>query len=84
MLAPHSHDPEAVVIRPLREDSAEDGAWAGKLGSHAAHHRFGTFGRLPHLQLNVWRVGVKGSGTAYRLPRPSLRALMNVVMQLLA
>ncbi len=44
------------------------GAWAAKLGSHAAHHRFGTLGRLPHVQLNVWRIGIKGSGRAVRIP----------------
>jgi hypothetical protein len=39
-----------------------------KIGIHGAHHTFGQLGRLPHLQLNWWRVGVKGSGRAFRIP----------------
>ncbi len=42
--------------------------WAGKIAAHAAHHRFGDHGMLPHLQLNIWRVGVKGSGVSFRVP----------------
>lgn len=58
---------------------AEIGAWAGKIGSHEAHHCFGSLGRLPHVQLNVWRVGIKGSGVSYRLPLVSpVRALVAV------
>lgn len=51
-----------------RQRASDLGAWAGKVGSHEAHHRFGAFGRLPHVQVNVWRVGIKGSGISYRLP----------------
>jgi hypothetical protein len=67
----HPSDPKALVWVPVTRASATDGLrglWAGKLAAHRAHHRFGTLGALPHLQLNMWRVGVKGSGTAVRLP----------------
>ena len=30
---------------------------------------------MPHLQVNLWRVGVKGSGSAMRLPVPLPRLL---------
>jgi hypothetical protein len=74
LLAPHASDPTAAILRlPLRGSDGYAGAWAGKIGSHAAHHRFGEFGRLPHLQLNLWRIGVKGSGIAVRMPLPALR-----------
>lgn len=65
----HTSDPNAAVLR-LWTARAEGltGAWAGKIGSHEAHHRFGRLGRLPHLQLNLWRIGVKGSGISLRLP----------------
>lgn len=72
MLATHSRDPEAIVLRvPWSSvDACAAGLWAGKIGAHAAHHRFGSLGRQPHVQLNVWRVGVKGSGVSFRLPLP--------------
>ena len=42
-----------------------------RIGLHGAHHHFPRFGRrLPHIQLNAWRQGVKGSGKSYRLPIP--------------
>jgi hypothetical protein len=67
----HPSDPGALVLIPARRPTARDslrGLWAGKLAAHKAHHRFGTLGALPHIQVNMWRVGVKGSGTAVRLP----------------
>lgn len=42
----------------------------GKLGLHGPHHSFGKMGRRPHLQLNIWQKGVKGSDRAWRLPFP--------------
>jgi RHS repeat-associated protein len=41
-----------------------------RLAIHGPHHTFGRFGRLPHIQLNIWRKGVKGSGRAFRIPLP--------------
>ncbi len=65
----HAADPHAAVLR-LPRSRARDltGAWAGKIGAHKAHHRFGRWGTLRHLQLNLWRVGIKGSGIAVRVP----------------
>ncbi len=50
--------------------------WAGRLGAHEPHPRFGSYGRLPHLQLNLWRPGIKGSGIAFRLPLIPPRLLL--------
>ncbi len=85
LLAPHPRDPQALVLRPLWDAAraTDFGAWAGKLRSHEAHHRFGTLGRLPHLQLNLWRVGVKGSGVAVRLPLVSPTGAARVMLQML-
>lgn len=81
---PHPSDPAALVwaptFRPLAADALR-GLFALKVATHAAHHRFGSLGRLPHLQVNTWRVGVKGSGSALRLPLGAtlfLRALLLV------
>jgi len=81
----HHRDPSAVVLRPWNPARrlSNAGAWAAKLGSHTAHHRFGSFGRLPHLQLNVWRVGIKGSGRAVRIPVVSLGGVALAVTQLI-
>ena len=85
MLTPHSRDPEALVLVPRRRaaDGTLAGAWAGKIGAHGAHHRFGDLGRVPHMQLNLWRVGVKGSGISYRLPLVSLGRAAHAMTQLL-
>ena len=40
-------------------------------------------GRLPHVQLNVWRVGIKGSGRAVRIPVVSLGGVALAVTQLI-
>ncbi len=70
LLTPHRSDAAAVVLTPFWSRPGADsvGLLAGKLGAHRAHHRFGDFGHLPHIQLNVWRVGVKGSGRNVRVP----------------
>jgi RHS repeat-associated protein len=41
-----------------------------RIACHGSHHEFGPLGRLPHVQLNWWRAGVKGSGGALRIPVP--------------
>jgi len=51
------------------------GLKAGGIGTriarHGPHHSFPPFGKLPHLQLNWWQNGVKGSGgTLPRIPFP--------------
>ena len=78
----HPSDPPARIFRPsLRRLSTEAarGFWAGKIAAHPAHHSFGAWGRLPHVQLNLWRIGVKGSGSAMRVPVPVLPVLLRAV-----
>ena len=41
-----------------------------KLALHGADHAFGRLGKLCHIQLNVWKAGVSGSGRALRIPLP--------------
>lgn len=86
LLVSHARDPEALVLRSpwLVADCVQTGAWAGKIGSHEAHHRFGSLGRQRHLQVNVWRVGVKGSGVSYRLPLVAPLRALSLVTQMLA
>ncbi|HZT22344.1 MAG TPA: RHS repeat-associated core domain-containing protein, partial [Verrucomicrobiae bacterium] len=43
---------------------------SSRIALHGSHHEFGELGRLPHVQLNWWRAGVKGSGGVLRLPVP--------------
>ena len=43
---------------------------SSRIALHGAHHEFPPLGRLPHVQLNWWRAGVKGSGGAVRVPVP--------------
>jgi hypothetical protein len=83
-VARHPRDPHAIVLRALRPPTRITGAWAGKIGAHRAHHGFGGLGRLPHLQLNVWRVGVKGSGVSFRMPLVSPSRALDVMTSLLA
>ena len=45
--------------------------FAGRIMHHSAHHTFSSLGRLPHLQMNYWRPGVRGSGGALRIPLPN-------------
>ncbi len=57
----------------LTKAGVKAAGYGGKLAVHTAHHYFPRFGRqLPHLQLNVWKVGVKGQGntTWFRIPLP--------------
>lgn len=70
MLLPHASDRGAVVLLPFwhRVDADVRGALAGKIGAHGPHHRFGRLGRRAHLQVNIWRLGVKGSGRHLRVP----------------
>ena len=45
------------------------GSYGFRLAYHEAHHTFKFFGRSRHLQLNMWKHGVKGSGrTIFRIP----------------
>ena len=41
---------------------------AAKVEIHGPHHPFGRFGKLPHIQINWWRPGIKGSGGVIRIP----------------
>jgi hypothetical protein len=79
VVAPHPRDPQAIILRPLRPSRGYAGTWAGKFGAHRAHHGFERFGRLPHLQLNLWRIGVKGSGRAFRMPLLGPRRALDVM-----
>lgn len=83
LLTPHSCDPEALVLRFrwLRLSADDIGRWAAKIASHEAHHRFGEFGRQRHVQLNLWRVGVKGSGISYRVPLLSPARVLLAIAQ---
>jgi RHS repeat-associated protein len=47
--------------------------YAGKLALHTAHHTFGRWGKLSHLQVTIYRQGVKGSHWIKRLPLPFRR-----------
>lgn len=79
----HPRDSRAIVLRAGRDASlsSDAGCWAAKWAAHQAHHRFGGFGRQPHLQLNLWRVGVKGSGQSYRVPLLSPRIVFALIAQ---
>lgn len=48
------------------------GGIATRVAVHGAHHTFGKFGKLPHVQVNWWKPGVKGSGGAARIPFPKV------------
>ncbi|HEY3354144.1 MAG TPA: RHS repeat-associated core domain-containing protein [Polyangia bacterium] len=41
-----------------------------KVAYHQSHHCFGRLGRLAHLQVTLWRQGVKGSHSNFRVPLP--------------
>ncbi|MCW5947550.1 MAG: RHS repeat-associated core domain-containing protein, partial [Fimbriimonadales bacterium] len=47
--------------------------WTSKVGVHSAHHSFGKLGKLPHVQVTVWKPGVKGSDKHLRIPLPPIR-----------
>jgi RHS repeat-associated protein len=50
--------------------AAKATGWRVRFGIHDAHHAFGQWGQLPHLQWNLWREGVKESGRVLRIPLP--------------
>ena len=52
----------------------------GKFAIHGAHHTFGSLGKLAHLQLNLWRRGVKGSSWVKRLPLPSRKNFKEIIL----
>jgi hypothetical protein len=41
-----------------------------KVAIHAAHHAFPIIGRARHIQIMLWRAGVKGSHWILRIPIP--------------
>ena len=41
-----------------------------RVAVHDAHHTFGALGRLSHIQINIWRQGIRASGRALRIPLP--------------
>ncbi len=49
---------------------ARAAGWTTRIALHGPHHTFGGLGRLSHIQMNYWRIGVKGSGGAVRIPLP--------------
>ncbi len=49
---------------------AEAAGWQSKASYHGAHHAFGEAGKLSHIQVNIWKEGVKGSGKSFRFPLP--------------
>jgi uncharacterized protein RhaS with RHS repeats len=51
--------------------AARAAGWTSRIALHPAHHSFGRLGKLTHIQVNIWRKGVKGSGLrAFRVPLP--------------
>jgi RHS repeat-associated protein len=44
--------------------------WQTRIAIHGAHHTFGRLGKLVHIQLNFWKIGVSRSGGAVRIPLP--------------
>jgi RHS repeat-associated protein len=44
--------------------------YSSRLAIHEAHHTFGNLGKLSHIQANLWKVGVRGSGKVIRIPLP--------------
>jgi hypothetical protein len=39
-----------------------------KIGIHEAHHTFRWVGKAKHIQITIWKEGVKGSGRNFRFP----------------
>jgi hypothetical protein len=50
--------------------TAKAAGWQTRVAIREAHHTFGRLGRLVHIQVNWWRIGVKGSGNAIRIILP--------------
>jgi hypothetical protein len=43
--------------------------WTSRVAVHGAHHSFPVIGRAAHVQVNMWKIGAKGSGfTVVRVP----------------
>jgi L-alanine-DL-glutamate epimerase-like enolase superfamily enzyme len=42
--------------------------WGGRIALDAAHHTFPRFGKLSHLQLDLYKAGVKGSNINIHIP----------------
>jgi len=55
---------EGLGVNKARQAANITGRWA----IHAPHHSFPIIGRARHVQLNIWRAGVRGSGRAIRIP----------------
>lgn len=41
-----------------------------RVGIHGPHHPFLVIGKAPHIQVNIWKPGVPGSGRVVRVPIP--------------
>jgi hypothetical protein len=49
---------------------AQGFGYSARIAIHPAHHTFGKLGNLKHIQINLWKQGVKGSGKVIRIPLP--------------
>jgi hypothetical protein len=58
---------EAVAIGLI---GAEMLGISTNLSLHGPHHSFRLLGKTWHIQINWWRVGIKGTGGALRIPLP--------------
>jgi RHS repeat-associated protein len=60
-----------ITIEALTgEAEAKAAGWAGRIALDSPHHTFGRLGKLGHLQLNIYKRGVRGSGRVIRIPLP--------------
>lgn len=60
----------AVAAADIAANGIAIAGYETRIALHEAHHTFGEAGKLAHLQMNVWKPGVKGSGQAFRIPLP--------------
>jgi hypothetical protein len=63
----------AVGVSLAGASAARAAGWTSRIAVHSAHHAFELLGgaELAHVQLNIWQIGVKGSGfTVFRIPLP--------------
>ena len=73
----------AGMMLPGPGGKAKAGKLAWKLAIHGSHHKFGRLGKLAHVQLNVWRNGVKNSAKKpIRIPLPSRKDFDDIVIWL--
>jgi RHS repeat-associated protein len=49
---------------------ARAAGWTSKISIHGAHHPFGSLGKLSHIQITIWKIGLRGSGRNFRIPLP--------------